>query len=532
MPELVSISREYLAATDAARAELVLLHGWGSNREVWRPLLATLRPWANITLLDLPGLAPGLSQASLDLDLLLAGILDNTPERAVFLGWSLGGQLALELADQHPSRVAAVITLCSTPCFAEQSDWPGMLAHTLQQFTETFTAGPAAGLRRFDSLQVAGADAPKRLIRVLQGLRGDRSEGPLELGLSWLASLDQRQLCQQLGLPQLHLTGERDGLLAAGVGKAWETLLAGVDDARVEVLKGASHVAPLEQGQGISSSVFGFLNSTGLLLPAQSGTEPMAKADIALSFSRAAKQYDSVASLQRDVGSALLSRLDELPCAPANILDLGSGTGYFYPQIASRFPGADYLGLDLAQGMVRFAREQHPQARYWLVADAETLPLASQSVDLIFSSLALQWCHRPALLFAELARVLRPGGRCVFTSLGPDTLKELRASWAAVDQHQHVNHFLPAQALLQAVDAQADVTLTLQEHVYCMQYAKVAELLHELKTLGAHNVNRDRPSGLTGRRALQGMMRAYESWREEGVLPATYQVYFGILEKP
>ena len=150
----------------------------------------------------------------------------------------------------------------------------------------------------------------------------------------------------------------------------------------------------------------------------------------------------------------------------------------------------------------------------------------------IFSSLALQWCHRPALLFAELARVLRPGGRCVFTSLGPDTLKELRASWAAVDQHQHVNHFLPAQTLLQAVDAQGDATLALHEHVYRMEYDKVGELLHELKTLGAHNVNRDRPNGLTGRRALQGMMRAYESWREEGVLPATYQVYFGVLEKP
>lgn len=531
MPEPVNIGREYLAATETARAELVLLHGWGSNRAVWRPLLATLRPWANITLLDIPGLAPGLSQTPLDLDLLLAGILDNTPERAVFLGWSLGGQLALALADRHAAKVEAVITLCGTPCFVEHSDWPGMPAQTLQQFTETVKAEPAAGLRRFDSLQVAGADAPKRLMRMLQGLRGGHSEGPLELGLSWLASLDQRQLCRQLALPQLHLVGERDGLLAAGMGQALETLLADIDGARVEVVKGASHVAPLEQGQGISSSVFGFLASTGLLSPGQADAEPMAKADIALSFSRAAQQYDSVASLQRDVGSALLSRLDELPCAPANILDLGSGTGYFYPQIASRFPDADYLGLDLAEGMVRYAREQHPQARHWLVADAETLPLASQSVDLIFSSLALQWCHRPALLFAELARVLRPGGRCVFTSLGPETLKELRASWAAVDQHQHVNHFLPAQALLQAVDSQCDVTLTLQEQAYRMEYAKVTELLHELKTLGAHNVNRDRPSGLTGRQALQGMIRAYEVWREEGILPATYQVYFGILEK-
>ena len=164
------------------------------------------------------------------------------------------------------------------------------------------------------------------------------------------------------------------------------------------------------------------------------------------------------------------------------------------------------------------------------MGDAEALPLASNSVDLIFSSLALQWCHRTKLLFAELVRVLRPGGRCVFTTLGPDTLKELRASWAAVDEHQHVNSFLPANALLQ--DASGQGGLQLREETYRMEYSKVGELLHELKTLGAHNVNRDRPSGLTGRRALQGMMRAYEDWREEGVLPATYQVYFVTLEKP
>ena len=84
----------------------------------------------------------------------------------------------------------------------------------------------------------------------------------------------------------------------------------------------------------------------------------------------------------------------------------------------------------------------------WLVADAEALPLVNDSVDLVFSSLALQWCYRPDHLFAELARVLKPGGICVFTSLGPDTLRELRAAWAAVDAHQHVNAFLPAGELV------------------------------------------------------------------------------------
>ena len=181
--------------------------------------------------------------------------------------------------------------------------------------------------------------------------------------------------------------------------------------------------------------------------------------------------------------------------------------------------------------MVTYAREHHPEAEHWLVADAEALPLAAGSVDLVFSSLALQWCYRPELLFTELGRVLRPGGRCIFTSLGPGTLKELRSAWAAVDEHQHVNRFLPASELEQAADRIQGVSLRLRARPYRMKYRQVRELLNELKTLGAHNVNRDRPSGLTGRRALQGMLRAYEEFRQGDLLPASYEVYFGILEK-
>ncbi len=531
MPETVNIRQEYLLATDSSRCELVLLHGWGCNREVWRPLLPALRSWANITLLDLPCLAPGLASAPVSLNSLLEGIFTHSPERAVYMGWSLGGQLALELATMQPDRVAALVTLCSTPCFLEQDGWPGMPAPTLQQFSEAFVADPPAGLRRFDSLQAAGAARPRSLMRSLHALRNDQSSGYLEAGLDWLACLDQRSCCSELTQPQLHLYGDNDDLLAADLAQSMAKLLESVPRAVVGFIEGASHVAPLEQGRAISDSLFHFLQNAERLSASNSTAEPMAKSDVAQSFSRAAQQYDSVASLQRDVGTALLSRLGKLPRQPEIIVDLGSGTGYFCPELVGRFPEADYLGLDLAEGMVRFSRQQHPGARAWMVADAETLPLATESVDLIFSSLALQWCHRPELLFSELGRVLRPGGRCVFTSLGPNTLKELRSSWAAVDQHQHVNTFLPAAALIEATSQHGNLTLAVHEQVYRMEYGKVSELLHELKTLGAHNVNRNRPSGLTGRRVLQGMMRAYEYWREGEVLPATYQVYFGVLEK-
>jgi len=216
---------------------------------------------------------------------------------------------------------------------------------------------------------------------------------------------------------------------------------------------------------------------------------------------------------------------------PARILDLGCGTGHFLPHLARRFPGAEYIGLDIAEGMVNYARDRHGEASRWVVGDAESLPLAAGSVDLVFSSLAIQWCYRPDLLFAELARVLRPGGYCLFTSLGPETLRELRAAWAAVDRHQHVNTFLPPEQLQSAAERIPGLALRLASQHFSMRYGRVADLLRELKTLGAHNLNRRRPGGLTGRRALQRMFDAYEQWREGGLLPATYDVLFGVLAK-
>ena len=126
-PPDMKLSSEYLPATAAAEQELVLLHGWGSDRGIWRPLLPLLRPWANITLLDLPGCAPGIDDGTApQLEQTLAAVLDRAPARAVYVGWSLGGQLAVELAAREPDRVAAVVTVCSNPRFLSEGSWPGM----------------------------------------------------------------------------------------------------------------------------------------------------------------------------------------------------------------------------------------------------------------------------------------------------------------------------------------------------------------------------------------------------------------------
>ena len=528
----MALSCEYLPATELPRQDLVLLHGWGCNREVWRPLLALLRPWANITLLDIPGSAPGSSADPVpDLPALLEEILDCCPRSAVFVGWSLGGLLGMELAGRYPERVSAVVTICSNPSFVAKDAWPGMAVQVFREFSADVKKHPITALKRFDTLQVTGSRHPRQLLRQLQSLRRRTASTELVAGLEWLESLDMRETLSLLKQPQFHLLAARDALVPEGVGPLVESLTAGNSSARVTVLPQASHLAPLEHPARLAAELLAFLNATGTLFEHPGAAPELEKKAVAASFSRSAASYDSVAGLQRSVGEHLLTYLDERPREPDSILDLGCGTGYFSPLLRARYPEALYLGLDIASGMVDYARSRSPADCEWLVADAESLPLASASIDLVFSSLAVQWCARPEHLLAELARVLRPGGLCVFTSLGPRTLQELRSAWAAVDSHQHVNTFLPAANLLAAVECIPGVALALEQRDYCMEYTRVRELLDELKALGAHNMNRSRPAGLTSRRALQGMLQAYEARRSLGLLPATYDVIFGVLEK-
>ena len=528
----MKLNCEYLPATGQARQDLVLLHGWGSGSAIWRTLLVNLRPWANICLVEIPGCVPGddAIDAEWSLDAALAAILECSPERAVFVGWSLGGQLAVALASEYPERVSAVITLCSNPCFVQRENWTGMPVSDFEQFSKTFDNDPKAGLRRFDSLQVVGSPRSRQRIRELQKLGRLAATAGMGVGLEWLRDLDLRGRLASLPCSQLHLLAEGDGLVPVAVARELDLALGPVNGASVEVIPGCSHVLTLDAPGQVALRISSFLESAGLLGPAASPDDGLAKSDIADSFSRAAPVYDSVAQLQRDVGGHLLQRLDALALEPRRILDLGCGTGHFCSELLRRFPEADYFGLDLAAGMVEYARGHHPAGRHWLVGDAESLPLANNSVDLVFSSLAIQWCYRPELLFAELARVLRPGGVCVFTSLGPDTLHELRDAWATVDSYQHVNRFLPPRELECAAEAIPGARLALDNAIFRMEYGSVRELLTELKTLGAHNMNRNRPAGLTSRRALQGMLQAYEQWRENDLLPATYDVILGTLE--
>jgi len=255
------------------------------------------------------------------------------------------------------------------------------------------------------------------------------------------------------------------------------------------------------------------------------------KSRVADSFSRCAASYDSVAQLQRDIGHQLMAWLP--PQLAGRMLDLGSGTGYFADQLRQTYPQAPLLCLDIAQGMLAYARQNRPlQNTNWLCGDAEQLPLADESIDLLFSSLAIQWCEHPEQLFSEIERALKPGGEAFIATLGPETLHELRQAWATVDSYTHVNRFIDLAGLRGDIES-SGLTIARAETGYqLLCYPQLRELTHELKHLGAHNMNRGQPTGLTGRQRIQALKAAYEQFRDsQGLLPATYQVYYLHLRK-
>jgi malonyl-CoA O-methyltransferase len=208
------------------------------------------------------------------------------------------------------------------------------------------------------------------------------------------------------------------------------------------------------------------------------------------------------------------------------ILDLGSGTGFFTSRLAQQYPQAQVLGVDLAEGMLHFSRQSAPDSIQWLCGDAESLPLADNSVDLIFSSLAIQWCNNLSLLMRELNRVLTPGGRVFIATLGPATLHELKSAWKSVDDYVHVNRFQSAAELTTSVQVSGLLLDQLQSQERILYFARLADLTRELKALGAHNINAGKPEGLTSRTRLLAFKNAYENFRTTQGLPASYDLLY------
>ncbi|HEY1491477.1 MAG TPA: malonyl-ACP O-methyltransferase BioC [Steroidobacteraceae bacterium] len=253
------------------------------------------------------------------------------------------------------------------------------------------------------------------------------------------------------------------------------------------------------------------------------------RAGVRASFDRASATYESAAGLQAQVAQELLGRLDTFGLSPRVVLDLGAGTGRTTRELKRRYPRATVIALDLAPGMLREANRHQSRWRRFarVCGDAQRLPLAGASVDLMFSSLMLQWCQPLDAAFGEVRRVLKAGGFFAFSTFGPATLLELRSAWAQADGHNHVNHFIDVHDVGAALMRAGLTEPVLDVDRIEVDYPDARTLMRDLKCIGAHNVTAGRARALTGRTRLARMESAYEAYRRDGSLPATYEVIYG-----
>lgn len=266
----------------------------------------------------------------------------------------------------------------------------------------------------------------------------------------------------------------------------------------------------------------------------------MDKARVRASFDRAAQTYDAAAILQKLVRTEMLTRLDLVKIKPKVILDAGCGTGHGSFALQKKFSRAKVVSLDIALGMLQKTHQQQPffsklfRDKSLVCADIERLPIASSSLGMVWSNLALQWCNDLDAAFSEVSRVLEPNGLFIFSTFGPDTLKELRVASGSVNHtvgFTSVSRFIDMHDIGDALTRAGFSAPVLDVERYTLTYDDVKSVMKDLKSIGAHNATEGRARGLKGRGFLQQLTQQYEQFRqsleEGGKLPATFEVVYG-----
>jgi len=274
------------------------------------------------------------------------------------------------------------------------------------------------------------------------------------------------------------------------------------------------------------------------------------RAALKRNFGRAAATFGRADALHREVGSRMLERLGYIKLQPARVLDLGCATGGALPGLQERYPQAQLLALDLARTMLQAAL---PAAAPWharlaaslrrkagpplgVQADMANLPLAGGSLDLVWSNLALHWLDDPAPAIREAQRTLAVDGLFMFSSLGPDSLMELREAFAEAAQTPaqqaawHVKRFIDLHDIGDVLVGAGFVTPVMDMEQFTLTYESLDGLFDDLRNSGSINAMLGRPRGLLSRALLARVRAAYEkrrARRSDGRLPATFEVIYG-----
>lgn len=250
--------------------------------------------------------------------------------------------------------------------------------------------------------------------------------------------------------------------------------------------------------------------------------------NIAKTFGSASQSYDVSARLQRFSGKHLMPWLPKK--TDLTVLDLGSGTGFFTDLLAGNYQRV--IGLDISKDMLHFAKSKRDDDILWIEGDAHKIPLANESVDLIYSNLVIQWFNPLDVAINEMLRILKPGGLIIFTTLIDGTLHELKSSWKQVDNDQHVIDFKSEEELNTLFNTNKSKLLEQKCQDIVLEYQNVIHLARELKGLGANHLPHKKNRGLSGKDKWFKMTEYYQEFLEpNGIYPATYRLFSGLVVK-
>ncbi len=504
-----------------SKADIVFFPGWGFDCSIYDNIVNLLEEY-DCWLFDFPGFGENRELAAIEISNLSRLLKNLLPNNAYFVGWSLGGMFATVLADAI-NTVRGVVSIACNPKFVADEEWKNAMAVSIfGDFYHNFNSKPLLTFNRFLALTTQNGSEPKRLLRECKKKFLPPAEEQINTWLhtlNWLAELDNRKFLAQSYIPHLAILAKNDALVPVGFVKQttiWPAF-------QYEIISESSHILPLEAEDEVTKLILRFIDNNGC---------QRNKREVAKSFAKAARQYDNYAHVQQKIGSKLYGQLPSLN-EDALYLDLGAGSGKVLAQWSQTIADENVVALDLAEGMLQFAKNRSLNSYRYVCADAECMPFADDVFDGIYSNLAIQWVENIENLFVHFARMLKPGAWVVFSTLGPATLAELKQAWRYVDPYVHVNKFHTKSMIENAI---ARAGLLLESFTAAPELAvhdSILESMRDLKGIGAHNINHGRAKGLMSRSKLHLLEEKLKEISQlGGKIKTTYDVYYLHLSKP
>lgn len=515
---------------ESAYAPIVCLHGWGSNSRVWQPLIQNLENVFSFVAVDLPGFGESENIHLESLDDLLEGIASTLPERCHVLGWSLGGMLAVALAERCAGRVLSVTTIGSNAKFVKSERWEYACdENVFINFQHELKEDPRTLASRFTQLQSRGDKQRKQVASLLSEIQEPpvtshdveaRSQhNAWQMGLVFLDQLDLRNILPKLNIPVSAIFSKNDTLVPAAAATQIQKLAG--PEFRHYLMDGAGHVPHVSQPEKVAT----ILKKTVVRAQKPYHRE---KEAISRAFSDAAASYDQIALLQKRVAEQVIA-LQTLE--NKRVCDIGCGTGFCFQALIDN--GCDVVGLDIAPGMLRVAEQKFGNRVSYVCADFDCAPFGEmKAFDAYVSSMSLQWSENLGNTLKHLRTFLAYGGTLQFATLAQNTLHELREAWSSVDNYVHINQFENVHTILEQVKSAGLDVIAHRVENETLQYDSTLALMKELKGIGAHNINAGKPRSMTTRAQLRQLEGAYASFRDtQGKLPATYEIVYIIAKK-